>query len=342
MPSLLLSSVFFLLAFAAAFAITALVRRHALANAILDIPNQRSSHSIPTPRGGGIAIAIVTLAGILVAVATGLLPARVALAVGGGGAAVALVGWADDKSSISAAARLTVQLAAAAWAVFWIGGMPSLRMAGMDVSLGAVGSVVAVLGITWVTNLFNFMDGIDGLAAAEAISVGVAGVVLMYLLGRPGMAVIPVLLVATSAGFLVWNWAPAKIFMGDVGSNFLGFTFGAFALASENSGGLPLVAWVGLALLFIVDATTTLARRLFWREKVYAAHRQHAYQRAVAAGYSHATVTLAAVAINGVLAVLVYAQHFSPSLGVIPLLLAPAILIGIYLFVEHLYPMRRA
>lgn len=318
------------------------MRRHALANAILDIPNQRSSHSIPTPRGGGIAIAIVSLAGLVLAFLGGLVPPHIAIAVGGGGAAVALVGWADDKSSISAGARLAVQIGAASWAVFWLGGMPSLQLPGGELRLGAVGSVVAVLGITWVTNLFNFMDGIDGLAAAEAISVGVAGVVLMYLLGRPGMAVIPVLLVATSAGFLVWNWAPAKIFMGDVGSNFLGFTFGAFALASENSGGLPLMAWVGLALLFIVDATTTLARRLFRREKVYAAHRQHAYQRAVAAGYSHATVTLAAVAINGVLAGLVYARHFSPSLGVIPLLLAPAILIGIYLFVERLYPMRRA
>ena len=337
----MLSSVLVVIAFVAAFAITALVRRHAVDNAILDIPNQRSSHSTPTPRGGGLAIVVVTLGGILVAFFAGMITGRVALAVGVGGTAVALVGWADDKSSISAGARLLVQLAAAAWAVFWMGGMPSLHFPGGDVYLGAAGSVFAVLGITWVTNLFNFMDGIDGLAAAEAVSVGVAGVVLMNVLNQPEMAIIPLLLVATSAGFLVWNWAPAKIFMGDVGSNFLGFSFAAFALVSENTGSLPVLGWLGLALLFIVDATMTLARRLVRGEKVYTAHRQHAYQRAVASGHSHATVTLAAIGLNALLAALVYAYYFAPPLGATTLLLGPMLLIGVYLFVERLHPMQR-
>jgi Fuc2NAc and GlcNAc transferase len=153
----------------------------------------------------------------------------------------------------------------------------------------------------WLTNLYNFMDGIDGLAGAEAVVAGLVGAGLAAATGADGLALAAVSLAAAAGGFLVFNWPPATIFMGDVGSGLIGYAFGVMALASERADAVPLIVWLLLLGVFIVDATATLIARLWKRERWYEAHRSHAYQHAVQAGASHRQVTVAILGLNVVL-----------------------------------------
>jgi len=290
-----------LTAFLASAGLSALVRRWALSHAVLDIPNERSSHSVPTPRGGGLAIAVVVLAGVAILERLHLVLPRSALALVGGGLLVALVGWLDDRHEVRPWLRIVAHAAAAAWTVAWLGGMPSLTIGAGAAHLGLGGTLLAMLGIVWLTNLYNFMDGIDGLAAAEAFVVASAGALLLAARGAP-LALVALLVAAAAAGFLVWNWPPARLFMGDVGSGFLGYSFGGLALASENARALPALLWLVLLGPFFVDATVTLLRRMARGERWYAAHRMHAYQRAVQAGWSHRQVTVLVAGLSGALA----------------------------------------
>jgi Fuc2NAc and GlcNAc transferase len=241
------------------------------------------------------------------------LPTTLLLGLGGGGAAVALAGWLDDRSPVSPLLKGVVHFSSAAWAVYWLGGLEELSFANQSIWLGPAGFLLAVFALFWSTNLFNFMDGIDGLAAAEAITVGSIAGVLLFRDGQTALGIVATLISASTSGFLVWNWAPAKIFMGDVGSGFLGFIFGGLALASEASGSLAAVWWVVLASVFIVDATFTLFKRAMRREVIYSAHRTHAYQRAVQAGLSHSAVTSIVILFNVVLGVLVVLGSTSDS-----------------------------
>jgi Fuc2NAc and GlcNAc transferase len=327
-------------ALVASWAGTAAVRRYAVARALLDVPNHRSSHSVATPRGGGLAIALVLLPAIAVMGVAGVLPARVAAALAGGGAAVAVVGWLDDARGLSARVRAAVHFAAAAWALGCLGGMPGLRLGTAELHLGVGGAVLAAVGIVWITNLYNFMDGIDGIAGTEAVTTGAAAGALLLAAGARPLAAVSLLLAAASAGFLLWNWHPARIFMGDVGSGLLGFLFAVLAVATENAGALPLFAWVMLMGVFVVDATLTLARRLARRERVHQAHRSHAYQRAVRAGFTHAQVTAGVGAVNLALAALTVAAVAWPALWVPAVLCGLALLAGLYLWIERRAPMR--
>lgn len=320
----------------ASWTFTGLVRRYALRRGILDVPNERSSHDRPIPRGGGLAIAGAVSLGVAVAGAANWIPSRVVWAVLVGGGGVALAGWVDDRWGLSALTRLLVQLAAAAVTVALFGGMPELRTGMTTVHLGWAGSVLALLAITWGINLFNFMDGIDGLAGAEAALVGLAAGLLMAG-GHFGLAFASWVVAAASLGFLWWNWAPARIFMGDVGSGYLGFVLGTLALASERAGGLPGLLWLVLLGLFFVDATATLVRRVIRGEAWHLAHRTHAYQLAVRLGWSHAQVTLGALAVNLTLVALA-AVGTSDSRRIIGILVAA--LAGLLLL--HLWILRRA
>jgi Fuc2NAc and GlcNAc transferase len=290
------------LAAACSWALTGMVRGRMLARGRLDMPNERSSHAVPTPRGGGLAIAAVVLGGMTLAAFRGWLPLDVTMALVGGGLLIAAIGWLDDWFNLNAWPRLLVHAIAAVWALAWLGGMPRLQVGAGTVGLGLFGSVLAVLGIVWATNFYNFMDGIDGIAGVQAVAAGIAGGVLLMLAGAPDLAGAAVLVGAASAGFLVWNWAPARIFMGDVGSGLLGFLFAVLAVASENRGAVPLLAWTLLLGVFVVDATLTLLRRALEGEPVFAAHRKHAYQRAVQAGMSHARVSTLVLVLNVALA----------------------------------------
>lgn len=327
----------------AAWALTWVVIRYAIALGVLDRPNARSSHEVATPRGGGMAIAVVTLLAEAGMWWAGWLPREVALALAGGGVAVGVIGWVDDhageRGGVHALARAAVHFAAAAWALAWLGGLPELWAGAESVHLGWAGAVLAALGIVWSTNLYNFMDGINGLAGGEAAVAGLVGALLLLAGGQPGLGAVALALAAASAGFLAWNWTPARIFMGDVGSYFLGFTFAVLAVASERAGAVPLLAWMILLGVFVFDATATLVRRVRHRERWHEAHRSHAYQRATRSGAHHAPVSATVAALNLVLAALAvvgthWARWLLPAVG-----MALVLLTVVYLAVERRWPM---
>lgn len=283
---------------AAAFVLTALVRRYAVATDLLDVPNRRSSHSEPVPRGGGLTIVAIVLLALPLLWFEKVLDLRPVLALGVGGLAVAAVGWWDDRNEVPAHWRLLVHLLAAVFVLAMAGGIPSLASPAVGSGLGLMGTVGAVLFIAWVLNLYNFMDGIDGIAGVESVSVaGIAGL-LLYYVGEPGWALLSAVVSLASLGFLAWNWPPAKIFMGDAGSGFLGFVLGAMVVLTCID--TPLTVWVWLILLgaFVVDASLTLIRRALRGERVYEAHRSHAYQHAATQLGAHKPVTIAILSID--------------------------------------------
>jgi Fuc2NAc and GlcNAc transferase len=278
---------------------TGVVRKLAVLHGVIDMPNERSSHRAPTPRGGGLAIVVASTIALAILTWLGVTPIELLLAMGGGGIAVAAVGFIDDHRSLSVKARVTVHLGAAIWALFWLGGLPPLRLGQQLVAFGWSGYVLGVLGIVWVLNLFNFMDGIDGLAATQAIFVAWGGALLATVAGTSvGVPAIASAFGAACCGFALWNWPPAKIFMGDVGSGYLGYVIAVLAVASARENPVALLVWLILGAVFFVDATVTLARRLARGERVHAAHRSHAYQWLARRWRSHRRVTVAVMLIN--------------------------------------------
>ena len=260
---------------------------------ILDIPNQRSSHREPTPHGGGIAvvvsIAIVWIAWWLLDLApAGWWPILVATAV------LTLLSWADDLRGVPVWIRLAVHLGCVVAGV-------SLLNEGQLVFQGVLplwlDRVVAVLAWLWFVNLYNFMDGIDGITGVETIAIGV-GLFLVSLTAaiEHPTAAIAVVIAAATAGFLPWNWSPARIFLGDVGSVTLGYLCGWLLLLAAADG------WWSVALIlplyYLADATLSLARRLGRREPIWRAHAGHFYQRAARQFSSHARVSLTIAAAN--------------------------------------------
>jgi len=215
-----------------------------------------------------------------------------------GGLVVAAVGFLDDRSMLPPTIRLAVHLGAALWAVVWLGGLPPIRIADHIVQLGWTGSALAVLGIAWVLNLFNFMDGIDGIAASEAIFVVGSAAMLASLEEHSTAVTVGLVLAAACAGFLLWNWPPAKIFMGDVGSGYVGYVIGVLALAATWEHATAFWVWLILGGVFVVDSTITLVHRLLRGERIYQAHRSHAYQRLARRWGSHKKVTIAVTAVN--------------------------------------------
>lgn len=278
--------------------LTGVARAYALRRALLDIPNERSSHSVPTPRGGGLAIAITLAVAVAVLGLFGSLPREVARALLGGGALVAGIGWWDDHRHVAPRWRVLVHVLAAAWAVYCLGGLSKLMLGSGAWNLGWFGSLLAAIAIVWLINLYNFMDGIDGLAGVEAVTAGLSGAALLWWVGSPGLALAAASVAMSCAGFLWWNWPPAKIFMGDVGSGLLGYCFAVLALAGEKTGQLPALIWAVLLAIFVTDATFTLISRVSRGEQWYTAHRCHAYQRSVQLGFSHRRVTVAVGCIN--------------------------------------------
>lgn len=282
----------------ASLLLTWLLRRYALSRSLMDIPNARSSHSVPTPRGGGVAIVLAYLAVLPVVGYYGWLGWPLVIGLLGAGAWVAIVGFLDDHGHIAARWRLLAHFIGAGWLLAWLPELPALAIFGTVFDLGLIGYVLAALMLVWLLNLYNFMDGIDGIASVEAITVCVGGALLYALIGIPMLATAPLLLAAAVAGFLVWNFPPARIFMGDAGSGFLGIILGGLCLQAAWVAPQLLWAWLILLGVFVLDATFTLAQRLIRGDKVYEAHRSHAYQYASREYGAHLPVTLAVLAIN--------------------------------------------
>lgn len=321
-------------------ALTYMVRLYALRTGVLDRPNARSSHTAPTPRGGGLAVVVATLLGLVAAVALQLTTARDAVTLGSGMVAVGAVGWLDDRRPIPPLFRLAVHVGAAVWTVSMLGGLPTIQLGTTFLLLGAVGYVVGAIGIVWSINLFNFMDGIDGLAGSQAVMAFGVGALLLFWRGNQSLGTLSAIAAAATAGFLMWNWPPARIFLGDVGSGAIGYLLAAIALASENDHSVPLLVFVILSALFIADATVTLVRRLRRGEKPAEAHRDHAYQRLTRRFGSHRTVSISAIAAMLVLSALGAAAVMHPS-ALIPALCAAGLFVAALLVVtEYIAPMR--
>jgi Fuc2NAc and GlcNAc transferase len=295
-------SFWFLLPVVTAFSIglTGVLRRYALARSIIDIPNARSSHSVPTPRGGGVAIVVCFVLALPMFRTFNAVDFGVMCALLGAGAGVAVLGFYDDHGHIPARWRLLGHFAAAIWTLFWLDGLPALSFFGLTLELGWISHVLAALYLVWLLNLYNFMDGIDGLASVEAISVCLGGVLLYVLSGasQPAIIIPPLLLAAAVAGFLSWNFPTARIFMGDAGSGFLGITIGILSIQAAWVAPQLFWGWLILLGVFVVDATFTLCRRLLRGEKIYEAHRSHGYQYASRLYGRHLPVTMAVLLIN--------------------------------------------
>lgn len=277
--------------------LTGRVRAYALARNVVDVPTTRSSHAVATPRGGGAAIVAATLATIAWQSWQGI-GGSLPLSVISGALLVAALGFIDDHRPLPAVVRLAGHFVAALLAVYGVG-LPAATFLGDGVLLALAGEVVGVVFVMWLINLTNFMDGIDGIAAAETVTVCAVGAVLMALVGqRTGMWLGPAALAAATFGFLIWNWPPAKIFMGDVGSGFLGYIIAVFTLQAASMKWELGWSWVVLYGVFVTDATVTLLRRLWRRQHLFVAHRDHAYQCLVTPGAGHLRVTVLTVVIN--------------------------------------------
>jgi Fuc2NAc and GlcNAc transferase len=288
----------FLIVFGAAWALTGVLRRYAIRRSVIDIPNERSSHDVPTPRGGGLSVAVVFTLALLLMFLSDRIEKELLIALGGGGVFVAAIGFWDDHADLSKILRLTMQFAAAIWAVIWLGGAPAIPLGSQAVQLGLPGIVIGAISIVWMINLFNFMDGIDAIASIETITVSIAAAILLLAAGNASFNFLLSALAAATTGFLIWNWPPAKIFMGDAGSSYIGFALAVAAIATSHAGGVNLWCWLILLAVFLVDASVTLAVRMLRRERWYDAHRTHAYQHAARAVGSHLPISLCTGAIN--------------------------------------------
>lgn len=286
-----------LLVFLFSTLITWLTCIYAVRKKIIAIPNERSSHQIPTPQGGGIAIVLTFIVAVLWLGLYGLIEPHLVWALAGS-VAIAVIGYCDDMYNVKIRWRIVIHFFMACWAVYWLHGFSILDLGSHKVNLNWMGSVLAVFGITWCINLYNFMDGIDGLAGSEALFAAVASGLALWIIGDLNTAFMLWLLAAAVAGFTLWNWPPAKIFLGDVGSCFLGYVLAVFAIHSANKSLLPIAFWFILLAVFICDSTFTLFLRILQRKRWYSAHREHAYQHLVQYGISHKQITTSIFILN--------------------------------------------
>jgi len=270
-----------------------LIRRYAEKRQLLDHPNDRSSHSAPMPRGGGLAIVLIVLGTGLWSMREASLNQSLIFIVCG--AVIAFLGWRDDLHSLSPRVRFAVQSLVAIISILGLGYFKSVTIPLFGVlQLGPVGIVITFLWVIGLTNAYNFMDGIDGIAGGVALSAGLGWMWLSSASGHWGNSFvfwIALSISASSLGFLGHNWSPAKIFMGDVASTFLGYSFAVLPLLSADKGGDALMLGTLLMWTFIMDAGVTFIRRSIKGEKVFSAHRSHLYQRLVIGGYKHAAVS---------------------------------------------------
>jgi len=309
---------FFAILFLAALLGTRLLISLLTRRRVIDVPNERSSHDVPKPRGGGIAVIAVMLAGWMGWLGLSGNLDQTALVVAGLTLVLAALSFVDDLRNLPARLRLVVQALCVAGGL-WV----TVPAGGFTGGAIPVWLELPVAGFAWLwfVNLFNFMDGIDGITGVETISVG-GGILGLVLLGGTAIQLqIPALaMVAAIGGFLVWNWQPSKIFIGDVASIPLGFLIGWMLLeTAASSEGFE--GWAAALLLpgyYLFDATFTLGKRLLRRENVFEAHRQHFYQQATQKGFSHAGACLAIAALNALLILLaLFAVPDSPWLALL-------------------------
>lgn len=284
---------------------------------LLDIPNERSSHSKPVVRGAGLAIVLTVLGGYLVSAGSHASIAYVAAA-----GSIAVISFFDDLRSIPLLPRLIVHFAAAVAVVYWCGGYTGLAvpLTGESIDFGLPGVLITILFIVWMTNAFNFMDGIDGIAGIQGVGAGLGWVLVGIGGGQPVMAAFGALIVGSCLAFLLFNWQPASVFMGDVGSTFLGFTLASVPLVTAETSAIVrsegFLFAAAFLWLFLFDTVYTRLRQILRLRPFWRAHREHIYQQIVVAGASHASVSV----FFGIVAILIaIAAGLSVWIGQIPL-----------------------
>ena len=285
---------FFIAAFILSLFLTRLIRSYSISHSVLDIPNGRSSHSISTPRGGGLSIAFISLGGlVLVWFLKPIWPWQKIVCYLIGSLLIISISWKDDQYFVPCLIRLLVHSIAAMFLIAGFGYWKIITIPFFgSVDLGWIGLIITFLWIVGLTNCYNFMDGIDGIAGSQAVIAGLGWFVIGFVLKLPLLEVIGMLVAASSLGFLFYNWPPASVFMGDVGSTFLGYTFAGLAVIISKTEPSLTLAGILLVWPFVFDSSVTFFRRLKNRENVFKAHRSHLYQRLVIIGYKHRTVTL--------------------------------------------------
>jgi UDP-N-acetylmuramyl pentapeptide phosphotransferase/UDP-N-acetylglucosamine-1-phosphate transferase len=266
------------------------IRHLAVRHQILDHPNERSSHSIPMPRGGGLAIVILVL-GISLWAANQIEVQRSLIYISLS-AILALVGWRDDLLSLSPNYRFVVQALVATISILALGYFRVVRIPLLgEIDLGAIGIVITFFWIIGMINAYNFMDGIDGMAGGVAVIAGLGWMILSSNVHNPFVFWVALSIAATSLGFLAHNWPPARIFMGDVASTFLGYSFAVLPLLSADQTGDALTVGTLLMWIVIMDTFVTFLRRLIRGENVFSGHRSHLFQQLVVGGYKHGTIS---------------------------------------------------
>lgn len=284
--------------FFASVVLTRYLIGHAQQRQFLDIPNERSSHSKPTPTGGGMAIVAIFISFLLAAELVFKVTVDEVFILVFTGSVLAIVGYIDDHRHIPAQWRLLIHFFLAVALMLSLNKLPSLSILSWEWQSGWLLSGVCLIGLVWLLNLFNFMDGIDGIAGVQALTALLGATLILWSAGNSDWPVILLALSACVLGFLVFNWPPAKIFMGDAGSSFLGFMLGALALITSATGMISLWGWMILLAIFIGDSTLTLLRRAKKRDKLHEAHRSHAYQVLSRRWGSHLPVTLLVLCVN--------------------------------------------
>ena len=284
-----------LASFLSTFALTYMFMKYALYKGVIDVPNHRSSHSQPTPRGAGVAIVIVFIFFISILSFRHNISNEYVLSLILGAGIVAGVGFWDDLSHIKARWRFIIHCIAAVLSLWVLPSLPGLPFFDTVIDLSLFGYLFYGITLVWLLNLYNFMDGIDGIASIQAITMLLGAATII---NDQNWSWLLILLGASVAGFLIWNWAPAKVFMGDSCSGCLGFTLGLLAIITSNEELICIWSWLILYSVFVVDASVTLIRRVFNGNPWYEAHRSHAYQNAARKYRSHRAVTLGVLVIN--------------------------------------------
>jgi len=309
---------------------TYIIQKIAVQRNVLDIPNERSSHSIPTPRGGGLAIVISWYAGIIVLYLLDVLDKNLFLALLTG-ILLAIISLLDDIVSLKPLVRFFIQVITAVVAFYFLGGISSVNFTGIEISTNFILYPVSIIGIVWFINLYNFLDGIDAYASIEACFIGLS----LFIFTNN---IVNLILVASVLGFIYWNRPKAKIFMGDVGSTQLGFILAILGIYFHNTTNFNIVYWIMLTSLFWFDATFTLLRRWRNNENLSEAHKKHTYQRIVQAGFTHAKTVYYSLFINGILFGFVFISYHYRFLQIPAFVGIVSLLFGITRLVDKRKP----
>ena len=318
--------------------ITAYIRNFSIKNNLLDIPNNRSAHKIPIPNLGGIAIIIPLIFTIVILFSYRMIGEEIGISMIVGLSLVAIVGLIDDCKNLSAFARVSMYIITSGVSLYLIGGVKSIPINEYNYYLGDMGYYLGVLFLVWLTNLYNFMDGTDGFAAIETICVSIFCCFLFYSSGNFPFLIIMLCLVSTTVGFLYWNLAPAKIFMGDVGSCTIGFLFGLLSIYTGKTGVFSISVWLILLAPFIADATFTLFKRIINKEKWYEAHNSHAYQKLHQLGMSHCKLAIGLLITNLIVIwPFAYFAHSYKNIEFMMLISSYCILGIVWLMVQYKY-----